>query len=188
MWVSEHAYHDSWVHDWMIFSTYCARSLDSKTVPYEDSKTVSVHLSIPREKKSPWLLWYQSEISNWYINGKVFMSTTTWKPKKLFFFQKSSKLSRLAKLNFVRTPRKQNRPGFADISPTLVTYWYINRKVFISSTALIETQKVEFLLKKFEIVTQRVGAFFDENHRFGAYAAQRVLLIYFLCDKKLWCF
>ena len=38
------------------------------------------------ENKSPWLLQYQSYISNWYVNGKVFTSTTTWKPKKFLFF------------------------------------------------------------------------------------------------------
>ena len=60
------------------------------TFPYEDSKTVSVHLSVPREKKSPWLRQYQSYIGNWYINGKVFTSTTAWKPQNLnfFFFKK----------------------------------------------------------------------------------------------------
>ena len=29
------------------------------------------------KKKSPWLRQYQSYISNWYVNGKVFTSTTT---------------------------------------------------------------------------------------------------------------
>ena len=38
------------------------------------------------EKKSPWLRQYQSYISNWYVNGKVFTSTTTWEPKYLIFF------------------------------------------------------------------------------------------------------
>ena len=50
-------------------------------------------LSVPRvfvcrEKKSPWLRQYQSYISNWYVNGKVFTSTTTWEPKIWFFFKK----------------------------------------------------------------------------------------------------
>ena len=49
-------------------------------------------LSVPRvfacrEKKSPFCQ-YQSYISNWYVNGKVFTSTTTWEPKKLIFFSK----------------------------------------------------------------------------------------------------
>ena len=50
-------------------------------------------VSVWREKKSPWLRQYQSYISNWYVNGKVFTSTTTWEPKNLIFFQKSSKLN-----------------------------------------------------------------------------------------------
>ena len=50
---------------------------------------------MPKKKKSPWLRQYQSYISNWYVNGKVFTSTTTWEPKNLFFFffQESSKLN-----------------------------------------------------------------------------------------------
>ena len=43
-------------------------------------------VSVCREKKSPWLRQYQSYISNWYVNGKVFTSTTTWEPKNLIFF------------------------------------------------------------------------------------------------------
>ena len=45
-------------------------------------------VSVCREKKSPWLRQYQSCISNWYVNGKVFTSTTTWEPKNLIFFLK----------------------------------------------------------------------------------------------------
>ena len=46
-------------------------------------------VSVRREKKTPWLRQYQSYMSNWYINGKVFTSTTTWEPKKFdFFFKK----------------------------------------------------------------------------------------------------
>ena len=45
-------------------------------------------ISVRREKKSPWLCWYKSYISNWYINGKVFTSTTTWEPKNLIIFFK----------------------------------------------------------------------------------------------------
>ena len=45
-------------------------------------------VSVCRKKKSPWLRQYQSYISNWYVNGKVFTSTTTWEPKNLIFFSK----------------------------------------------------------------------------------------------------
>ena len=43
-------------------------------------------VSVCREKKSPWLRQYQPYISNWCVNGKVFTSTTTWKPKNVIFF------------------------------------------------------------------------------------------------------
>ena len=42
-------------------------------------------LTFDEELKSPYLRQYQSYISNRYINGKVFMSTTPWKPQ---FFSK----------------------------------------------------------------------------------------------------
>ena len=45
-------------------------------------------VSVRLEKKSPWLCQYQSYISNWYVNGKAFASTTTWEPKIRFFFKK----------------------------------------------------------------------------------------------------
>ena len=46
------------------------------------------NLTFDKELKSPYLRLYQSYISNWYINGKVFTSTTPWKPKNLIFFFK----------------------------------------------------------------------------------------------------
>ena len=42
-------------------------------------------LSVPRKNKSSWLRQYQSYIGNWYINGKVFTSTTIWKAKNVNF-------------------------------------------------------------------------------------------------------
>ena len=44
-------------------------------------------LTFDKELKSPYLRQYQSYISNWYTNGKVFTSTTTWKSENLIFFQ-----------------------------------------------------------------------------------------------------
>ena len=86
--------------------------------PYEDSKTVSVclsvHLSVPREKKLPWLRQYQSYISNWYINGNVFTSTTPWKPKNKIKIQKS------LKFEFWLVTKSWNHLSFVNISPTLV--------------------------------------------------------------------
>ena len=42
-------------------------------------------LTCAEKLNSPYLLQYQSYNSNWYINGKVFTSTTTWKHKMFFF-------------------------------------------------------------------------------------------------------
>ena len=47
-------------------------------------------VSIRREKKSPWLCQYQSYISNWHVNRKVFKY---YNMGTIFFFQKSSKLN-----------------------------------------------------------------------------------------------
>ena len=45
-------------------------------------------LTCGEELKSPYRRQHQSYISNWYINEKVFISTTPWKPQKIdFFFQ-----------------------------------------------------------------------------------------------------
>ena len=66
-------------------------SKSSKLTKLNSVRTSSFRM--PR-KKSPWLYHYQSYISNWYVNGKVFTSTTTWEAKySIFFFQKSSKLN-----------------------------------------------------------------------------------------------
>ena len=45
-------------------------------------------VSVCREKKSPWLRQYQSYVSNWYVNRKVFTSTRKWESKNLIFFFK----------------------------------------------------------------------------------------------------
>ena len=76
---------------------------------------LTVHLSVPREKKSHWLRQYQSYISNSYINGKVFKSTTPWKPKKLNFF-----LVRNSNFDLWLSTKSWNHPSFVNISPTLV--------------------------------------------------------------------
>ena len=60
-------------------------SKSSKLTKLNSVRTPSFRM--PR-KKSPCLRQYQSYISNWYVNGKVFTSTTTWEPKNLIFFFK----------------------------------------------------------------------------------------------------
>ena len=105
-----------------------------------------VCLSVPREKKSPKLSQYQSYISNWYINGKVFTSNTAWKPKNLI----KKKKFEIDKIEFCPYPKKRNHPDFVDISPLLVPIWYINGKVF-TSTAAWRPKNLNSFLKKIEI-------------------------------------
>ena len=50
-------------------------------------------LSVPREKKLPYILQYQSYISNWYINGKVVTSSLSWEFKNLILIRKNALLS-----------------------------------------------------------------------------------------------
>ena len=49
---------------------------------------------------------------NWYINAKVFTSTTAWKPKNLIFFSK--------KFEFWLLTKSWNHLSFVNTSPTLV--------------------------------------------------------------------
>ena len=95
----------------------------------------SVHLSVSREK-SPWIRQYQSYISNWYINGKVFMSTTPWKPKNLEKNKKS------LKFKFWLVTKSWNPPGFVNISPTLV----IDASMETSSRVLRHGNKKKFAI------------------------------------------
>ena len=54
-------------------------------------KVRNSYLTFDEELKLPYLCQYQPYIGNWYINGKVIMSTTAWKHKKLDL--KNSKLN-----------------------------------------------------------------------------------------------
>ena len=80
-------------------------------------QSVRPSVRIPRNI-SPWLRQYQSYISNWYINGKVFMSTTTWKLKYLIFFFLKFEIEFC--LVFWLALKSWNRLSFVNISPTLV--------------------------------------------------------------------
>ena len=86
-------------------------------------------LTCAEELKSPSLHQYQSYISNWHINGKVFTSTTAWEPKNLifFFFQKS------LKFEFWLVLKSWNHHSFVNISPMLV----INTSMERSSQVLL---------------------------------------------------
>ena len=61
---------------------------NNKNFKYDTTNSVRTPSFLMPKKKSPWLRQYQSYISNWYVNGKVFTSTTTWEPKNLIFFSR----------------------------------------------------------------------------------------------------
>ena len=80
---------------WIAHDVYCRHEeMKHKLIPFWYWKELSnilwtcVHVSNVLKvytgtiKSDNWhLRQYQSYISNWYINGKVFTSTTAWKPK-----------------------------------------------------------------------------------------------------------
>ena len=83
-------------------------------------------VSVRRETKSPWLRQYQSYISNWYVNGKVFTSTTAWKLENFMFF---SKKCRNWIFTFILTCAEMLKSpySFVNISPTLVIGTWLKR-------------------------------------------------------------
>ena len=91
--------------------------------PYNDFNSVSVWLSVPREKKSPWLRQYQFYISNWYINGKVFTSSYSMETQKFEFFSKKFEVE------FWLVPRAKITLALLiiNINPTLVIYTSMER-------------------------------------------------------------
>ena len=62
-----------------------------------------------------------------------------------FFFRKS------LKFEFWLTTKSWNHLSFANTYQSYISNWYINGKVFMSSYYNIETQKLEFFSKNFEI-------------------------------------
>ena len=80
-----------------------------------------VCLSVPRDKKSPFFRQYQSNISNWYINGKVFTSTTAWKHKNFILF------STKVEFEFWLVPNCWNQLSFVNISPPVVIGTWLER-------------------------------------------------------------
>ena len=55
---------------------------------FKKFEIAEIEFPYAEKKKSSCFRQYQSYISNWYVNGKVFTSTTTWEPKNLIFFFK----------------------------------------------------------------------------------------------------
>ena len=81
---------------------------------FQNVPCLSVHVSVSRENKSPCFRQYLSYISNWYIKGKVFTSTTPLKPTNFNFFPKKFKIK------FWLVLTSWNHLSFINISPTLV--------------------------------------------------------------------
>ena len=102
-------------------------------------------VSVCREKKSPWLRQYQSYVSNWYVNGKGFPSTTTWESKNLIFFSKKFKIEfdlyfdLCWRAEIIQVGLKMHLyVDIGDASSSLegrdLVNWYVNGMVFTSTT------------------------------------------------------
>ena len=103
---------------------------------------VCLSICLYHEKKfTPPLRQYQSYISNWFINGKVFTSTTQCKPKKFLFFQKSSKFECWL------VTKSWNHLSFVNISSILV----IDTSMERSSRVLQHRNQNIFFFKKVKI-------------------------------------
>ena len=114
----EKRYHHSFVNisPTLVFDTSMKRS--SRLLHHGNPKIWIFFIkvrnsSFDEELKSPQLRQYQSYISNWYINGKYFTSTTPWKPKNWIFFNK------VRNLNFDFWRRAEITLA-SSMSPTLV--------------------------------------------------------------------
>ena len=124
---------------------------------------LSVCLSVPREKISPYLRQYQSCNSNWYSTGKVSTSSTAWKPKNSIFF--SEKIEIKFYLVFWLVLKYWNHPSFVKVYSS--NNWNINglwkdlhesctnqfcmirlHEWFFTNQSCMETQKFDFLLRK----------------------------------------
>ena len=71
------------MHQWKGLHEYY--TMETRKFEFFSKKFEIRILTFDEELKSPYLRQYQSYISNWYINGKVFTSTTQWKPRNLIF-------------------------------------------------------------------------------------------------------
>ena len=95
----------------------------------------------------------QSYISNWYINGMVFTSTTPWKPRKVKFFQKVwNRRNWILSVPRVTVCRETKSPWLRQYQ-SYISNWYINGKVFTSTTPwkpknliFLKSSKFEFWL------------------------------------------
>ena len=79
-------------------------NMETQKVDFFSKKLKIEFCPYPEKRNRPGFVGISPTLIIDYINGKVFTCTTALKPKKFNFFQKSSKLT---KLNFVRTLRKE---------------------------------------------------------------------------------
>ena len=86
------------------------------------------------------------KISNWYINGKVYTSTSPWKPKNMIFFPKKLEIDKIEFCPYPEFPyaEKRNRHGFVNISPILV----IDTSMEWSSSTTTWEPKIWLFFKK----------------------------------------
>ena len=90
--------------------------------------------------ESPCFRQYQSYISNWYINGKVFTSTTAWKPKNLNFFKEVR--------NWILSGLREKKSPWLRQYQSYISNWYILER---SSKVLYHGNPKICIFFKFEI-------------------------------------
>ena len=81
---------------------------------------------------------YQSYISNWYVNGKVFTSTTTWEPKNLIFFSKKFEIE---------------FDLYFDLCRAEIIQEGLNMHLYVHRGCIVVPLRVEFSKKKYAFVT-----------------------------------
>ena len=121
--------------------------METQKVDFFSKKFEIQILTFDEELKSPYLRQYQSYISNWYINGMVFTSTTTWKPRNMKIFQKVRNW--ILSVPWVSVCLEKKLPWLRQYQ-SYISNWYVNGKVFTSTTTW-EPKNLFFFSKKFEI-------------------------------------
>ena len=140
--------YQSYISKWYIIhqckSLHKYLSMDTQKYDFFLKEVWNWILTCTEELKSPYHRYYQSYISNWYINGKVSTSTTAWKPKNFLFS------SEMVEIEFWLVLKCWNHSSFVNISLTVVANWWINGKVFTSILAW-KPKNLIFFSKKVKI-------------------------------------
>ena len=138
----------------MLQSAYINGKVFTSTTPWKPKNLIFFPkkfeiriLTFDEELKSPELRQYQSYISNWYINGMVFTSTTPWKPINVKIFQKVWNWQNLImSVPRVSVCREKKSPRLRQYQ-SYISNWYVNGKVF---TNILQhgNQNIWFFFKK----------------------------------------